>query len=136
MTKRTVLSLLAIVCLIAIAAILAVPSRAAAQVQNPQCCTYFVDIKDVAPGCFPIRVKTEWAGGVVDEPVYFGNGVFWRNIPGPCPPARAFSWVSIDLGATQVHLWEEKLVVVGTCCYRVKAELNPNFCIYIRITKC
>jgi hypothetical protein len=131
MTRRAFFS-----ALIAIAALLlAIPERAAAQ-QNLNCCSYSVEISGVPAACFPIQLKTQWVPGFTDIINYGANGVFWKPIPAPCPPAPAFDWVSLDLGATQVRLGETRTFIIGGCCYKVTVTLNPNFCILIIIKRC
>jgi hypothetical protein len=132
MTTRAFISVLAAMFALLL---LAAPERAAAQ-QNPNCCSYSVEIIGVPATCFPITLKTQWVPGFTNLINYAANGVYWHPIPAPCPPAPAFDWVSPDLGPTQIRLGETRSVVIGGCCYKITATLNPNFCILIRITRC
>jgi hypothetical protein len=135
MTRKTFFAAL-VAALIGLAAGLTVVTQHASAQQNPNCCSYSVEINGVSAACFPITVKTQWVPGFTDIINYGANGVYWNPIPGPCPPAPPFDWVSLDLGVTQVHLGETKVFHVGGCCYKVKATVNPNFCILITINGC
>jgi len=135
MTNRNFLSTFIALMAMMTIAIVAGTSTARAQ-QNLNCCSYSVEISGVKPECFPIRLKTQWVPGFTDIINYTANGVYWNPIPAPCPPAPAFDWVSLQLGVNPIHLGETKTIVIGGCCYKVTATLNPNFCILIRITPC
>ncbi len=135
MTRQRTISMLAAFLFTLAMMIVAMPERASAQ-QNPNCCSYSVEIAGVKPECFPIRLKTQWVPGYTDIITYAANGVYWNPIPGPCPPAPPFDWVSLQLGINPIHLGETKTITIGGCCYKVTATLNPNFCILIRITPC
>lgn len=134
MTRRTFLTSLA--AMLALFLVFAGTTRQAMAQQNLNCCSYSVEITGVKPACFPFKIKTQWQPGFTDIIEYTANGVYWNPIPAPCPPAPKFDWVSLDLGATQVRLGETKKFVVGGCCYKVTATLNPNFCILILISPC
>lgn len=138
MTRRTLLSMLATALIALVITLTAGTERAQAQ-QNLNCCNYSVEISGVKPACFPLRIKTQWLSGGIsytDIITYPANGVYWNLIPGPCPPAPTFDWVSLNLGGTQVHLGETKQFIIGGCCYKATATLNANFCILIKITSC
>ena len=137
MTRRTLLSMLLAPLMAAIMLMIAAPQRASAQ-QNPNCCSYSVEITGVKPECFPFRIKTQWVAGptYTDIITYPANGTYWNVIPGPCPPAPTFQWASLDLGVTQVHLGETKQFVIGGCCYKATVTLNANLCILVKVTPC
>jgi len=138
MTRRTVLSSFIALVILTIAALAGGASTARAQ-QNPNCCTYTVDIQGVPALCFPLRVYTQWscfATPLVNN--YTGNGVYIAPIPGlvPCPPASCkLTGVSLD-GVNFIPPNTTKRFLIGNCCYVISFGYDINGCCYIKIGPC
>lgn len=116
--------------------ILIIISPCTQRAQNPGLCDYKVKVtSDV--GC-PITLTTGWSNGAQDvQPLQFvANYQF--PIPSPnCPPAPAFTWVSVDGGITQIPLGSvPQQVIVNGCCMMVSATVDSGGYILIIISPC
>lgn len=110
-------------------------STSSLEAQNQKCCKYTVIVKGIPDKCLPFKVWTEWSSGsdifVVDK-----NDIYFRPVPGKCPPEPDFKGVTLD-GITFVGLGQTaKFVDANGCCYVVSAYLDNNSCVEILITPC
>ena len=140
MTRRTFFS--TFIALVALAlAMLCTDTTVASAQQNPNCCTYTVDIQNLFPPCDQIRLSTRWDCPPIFNTIksYTGNGIFVEplNPAGgpPCPPACKLIGISLDnvnfIGPNQTKQYK-----IGNCCYILSFGFDANGCIYIKITKC
>ena len=142
MTKRSHLSLLVALIAMVMVGIVAGTRGATAQ-NNPNICTYTVDVAGIPPCCFPITLTTEWncnPGIRTDVKNIGGNGIFVfpLNPPGgpPCPPACQFNWASLNGIINPTGLNQPKQYVINGCCYRLTPTLDANGQVYIFIRPC
>lgn len=136
MTRRTLLSTFIALVVLTVASLMG--STAHAQ-QNPNCCTYTVEIRGVRDACFPITLATIWT--CLPHTLfnsYRSNGVFVQPLPfpspTPCPPAAPclLSGISLD-NATFVGPNKSQRYMIGNCCYLLHYGFDPLGCIYITI---
>jgi hypothetical protein len=143
MTRRTIFSALVAIFVTTLAMIVAPGSSASAQ-QNPNCCTYTVDIAGIAPTCFPFRLTTVWnCGGVktFDFKTYLANGVYVEplNPPGapPCPPACKFAGAGLNGPGGPFATFNNPVRFnVNGCCMVVRIGFDANGCVTIFIRPC
>lgn len=113
----------------------ATPQQAAAAWNNPNCCGFTVDVRNVPAACFPLQLTTRWnpGGGTNTIPA---NGIY-TDLPiliGVCPPMPEFLWVSLNGGLTMAGQNETKVLKTNTgCCVTVITALDQNGCVYITI---
>jgi hypothetical protein len=136
MTRRTLLSTLAAVIVGLVIAFTGTTTEVAAQ-QNPNCCTYFIDVAGVPASCFRIQVWTRWSLGVIGPDVIAANGVFAYPIPGVCPPAANFVGASLaGPGGPFASFNNPVRFIVNGCCLVVRIAFDVNGCPYIYIRPC
>ncbi|MBS1914128.1 MAG: hypothetical protein JST22_19225 [Bacteroidetes bacterium] len=140
MTRRSLLAML--VAAVALIGTIGMTRTASAQ-NNPNICTYTVDVAGIPPCCFPINLQTEWncLGAItMDNKAIPGNGVFVfpLNPPGggPCPPACLFNWASLNGIINPTPLGQTKQYVINGCCYRLTAALDAAGQVYLTIRPC
>ncbi len=112
--------------------------------QNPNICTYRVDIAGIPQHCFPINLVTEWtcAGGLItiQNSTYINNGVFFvpLNPPGapPCPPACLFNWASLSPPIIPTPLNRTTVYTINGCCYVLTTSVDAAGMIVITIRPC
>ncbi len=138
MTRRTFVPVFVAIFALALAMLCTSTTVASAQ-QNPNCCTYTVEIRGVPPDCFRICLWTWWScpSGIQDTTTkcYPNDGIYSDTIRNPCPPACKLVGISLD-GINFILPGETRRVIIGNCCYLVNFGFDANGCIYIRITRC
>jgi len=111
-------------------------NEAAAQ-QNPNCCSYFIDVANVPAACFRIQVWTRWGIGVFGPDVIAANGVFAFAVPGACPPASNFIGASLaGPGGPYATFNNPVKFIVNGCCLWARISFNAAGCPYITIRPC
>ena len=138
MNRRTLLAMLATALLTMLVGITA-PHRALAQWNNPNCCSYTVDVNGVIDACLPFKAETFWSDGSTDSNPYFNNGITNWPIPAgpvPCPPAPQFKGISIDGGPVVGPGQSMKVKTANGCCLLVSVGLDAGGCVYIKIAPC
>lgn len=135
MTRRTALS--AFIALFAMTLITLITAAGSARAQqNPNCCTYTVDVQGVPASCFPFRIYYRWS--CLPAPVispYTANGITIAPIPNvtPCPPSVCkLTGISLD-GINFILPNEAKRFIMGNCCYLLTFDFDINGCIYIKV---
>lgn len=93
MRRKVFLSALAVM-FVTLALSLTAANEAAAQ-QDPNCCTYILDI-NVPASCFPFNIHSFWGSGFPIVGPINANGVTVHSVPGTCPPSSPFFGASIN----------------------------------------
>jgi len=135
MTRRTAFSTFIALFAMALIMLITAADSASAQ-QNPNCCTYTVDIQGLPNACLPFRLATRWdclTATVITT--YSSNGIFVQPIPGPtpCPPACKLLGISLD-NVNFIGPNQSKTYRVGNCCYLLSFGFDANGCVYIKCT--
>ena len=143
MTRRNALSTLVALFMTTIAMLFTSGASASAQ-QNPNCCTYTVDIAGIPSACFPFRLTTRWdCGGTItfDFKTYSTNGVYVEplNPPGapPCPPACKFLGAGLNGPGGPFATFNNPVQFnVNGCCMVVRIGFDVNGCLIVYIRPC
>lgn len=138
MNKRQ-FRLIGVAAALCMAILVAATPELRAQKQNPNCCKYSVTLVGILDKCLPITITTEWGFGLRHGFSMIGPGPVYGDIPGKCPPASPFNWVSLDDGLTNfVFLGQTgKYVDPKTgCCYKISAGVDADGCVSILIFPC
>jgi hypothetical protein len=136
MKRRTILSMVAAVLTMLTLAFTIGVESASAQMQNLNCCTYTIDVRNTIPAnCFPIHVEVEWGPGIRQLFAFVNPGVYVLNVPPPCPPAFLFNWVRVLPGGPMIVLGQTAVYMLPGCNYLATytAQLDANGCVYITI---
>lgn len=137
MSRRTTLLMFIALFAMTVATLVGSTNTARAQ-QNPNCCTYTVNVQGIRPECFPFRIYYRWLCLPNVVVVFYpANGTYVAPTPTPppCPPACILRAISLDgvnfFGPNQTWTY-----VVGNCCYVVNFGYDANGCIVINVTPC
>ncbi len=136
MTRRTLLSAFVGLFAMTLVTFIAGAGSASAQ-QNPNCCTYSVNIQGVPAGCFRVPFWILWNNTLVGPTVLAANGTFTFPIPGNCPPAALFNGVSLGTPNGPFATYNNPVqFTVNGCCLVARITYDGNGCVVIYIRPC
>jgi hypothetical protein len=113
---------------------LGAPTRAMAQPQDLNCCTFTVNVNLPAAcaGVFPLTIVTDWCQTGPFTISFAANGTFTFAVPGGCPPEPFFLAVTVP-GGPPVLLGGTGVAIVGGCLVTYTATTDAAGCIVITI---
>jgi hypothetical protein len=113
---------------------LGAPTRAMAQPQDLNCCTFTVNVSLPAAcaGAFPLTIVTDWCQAGPFTISFAANGSFIGAVPGGCPPAPFFLSAILP-GGPLVLLGGTGTAMVGGCPVTYTVGTDPAGCIVITI---